>query len=447
MTASLVVVAFLADQPLSPRGERARAIARAAARVVPTELIGPPESTSAIRRRVRQLARLGSPLILDPWEPEAWLRLRRTRARPRIALLVGSPFSAVYWAARRLVAENVPYVLDLGDPWALTRATDVPPAMGGRRAPRSEEFVWRYASGGILTTQLQADAIRRIVGDLPLLVRPNGYRPMDQVTDARDVSRRDRCLRIVHYGNLYEPRLNVVPLISRLAACGRWDSIVFTQQGDDWTGALRDLPRTVRVDVRPQQPWEQVVAAAPGHDLALVVGNRNPAQLPSKAIQYLTLPIPRLAVVGADPFDALAAYVDGKPGWLTVRHDAPADLAGAVAAAHLSRPWSRELLTPPREESWEAVGEALVEFTLARAGIRLAPAHAADPLSPSGVPFPRPAVASRGDMSATQTAVQAVEEPEPADRSALHGRPTGADRATTRQTHRRRRRRAESRGR
>lgn len=368
MTASLVIVAFAADRPLSPRGERARAIAHAAAGVMPTELIGPPESPSVIRRRVRQLARLASPFMLDAWEPEAWLALRRGRARPQIALLVGFPFSAVYWAARRLVGENVPYVLDLGDPWALTRATDAQPAMGGRRAPRCEQFVWRCASGGILTTQLQADAIRRIFGDLPLLVRPNGYRPVEQTGAAADARRPGRCLRIVHYGNLYQPRLDIVPVISRLAACGRWDTIVLTQQGDDWTGALRQLPPSVRVEVRRPQAWAEVVAAATDHDLALVVGNRNPAQLPSKAIQYLTLPIPRLAVVGAHPADALSAYVRGRPGWLTLRDDAPADLAGAAVAAHLSRPGTAELLAPPPEESWEAVAQTVLDFTLARAG-------------------------------------------------------------------------------
>jgi hypothetical protein len=388
MRPPLVVVAFAADRRLTPRGERARAIAHAAAGVLPTELIGPPETPGAIRRRVRQLARIASPFVLDLWEPEAWLTLRRRRARPQVALLVGFPFSAVYWAARRLVRENVPYVVDFGDPWALTRATDVPPAMGGRRAPRCEEFVWRGASGGILTTQLQADAIRELFGDVPLLVRPNGYRPVEWTRASCDVRRRGRCLRIVHYGNLYQPRLDIVPVISRLAACGRWDTIVLTQQGDDWTGALRWLPPSVRVELRRPQAWSEVVAAATGHDLALVVGNRNPAQLPSKAIQYLTLPIPRLAIVGDHSADALSAYVRGRPGWLTLRHDAPADLAGAAVAAHLARPRSAELLAPPPEESWEAVARTVLEFTLARAGERgragaSAPRHAASRAMPA----------------------------------------------------------------
>jgi hypothetical protein len=239
--------------------------------------------------------------------------------------------------------------------------------MGGSRALRCEDRVWRCARGGILTTQLQADAIRSLFGDVPLLVRPNGYRPVVQAEARRDVRRRRRCLRIVHYGNLYQPRLDIVPLVSRLAASGRWDTIVLTQQGDDWTGVLRRLPPSVRVEVRRPQAWARVVAAATDHDLALVVGNRNPAQLPSKAIQYLTLPIPRLAVVGDDPADALSAYVRGRPGWLTLRHDAPGDLAATAVAAHLSRPHSAESLAPPPEESWGAVAQTVIDFTLARA--------------------------------------------------------------------------------
>jgi hypothetical protein len=223
-------------------------------------------------------------------------------------------------------------------------------------------------------------------------VRPNGYRAVERVAAPCDVRRPRRCLRIVHYGNLYQPRLDIVPVISRLAACGRWDTVVLTQQGEDWTGALRRLPPSVRVELRRPQAWSEVVSAATDHDLALVVGNRNPAQLPSKAIQYLTLPIPRLAVVGPHPADALSAYVRGRPGWLTLRQDAPADLAGAAVAAHLSRPRSTELLAPPADESWGSVAQTVLKFTLARAGER----------ARAGAPGPRHA-ASRAIPAATSS--------------------------------------------
>jgi hypothetical protein len=183
----------------------------------------------------------------------------------------------------------------------------------------------------------------------------------------------------VHYGNLYAPRLAIGPLLARLAACGRWDSIVFTQQGQDWTGALSGLPSGVRVEFGQPRAWDQVVAAAPAHDLAVVVGNRNPGQLPSKAVQYLTLPIPRLAVVGSDPRDALRTYVDDKPGWLTLPWDAPGEIAGAAVAAHLAQPRSGEGLSAPRTESWEAVAATLVDFTLTHAAPRRGAGSAGHP--------------------------------------------------------------------
>jgi hypothetical protein len=377
MTRSLAIVAFAADRPLSPRGERAHAVARAAHGWLSTELIGPAE-TGRARQRARQLTRLASPFMLDAWEPEARLTLCRRRLCPDIALLVGFPFSGVYWAVRRLVAARVPYVVDLGDPWALTLPPGERPSMGVRRAARCEEFVWRFAAAGVLTTQLQADGIRALFPGLPLVVRPNGYRPVRHPPAPPAGPRRDRTLRLVHYGNLYRSRLEISSLITRLATCGRWDSVVLTQQGEDWTGALRGLPPAVRVDVRPQQPWEEVVRAAADHDLALVVGNRNPAQLPSKAVQYLTLPIPRLAVVGGDSADALTGYVREKPGWLTLRNNAPAELVGAAVAAHLSRTWSAEALAPPPQESWEAVAQTLLEFTL----------RCARPMRGAGPPHP-----------------------------------------------------------
>ncbi len=360
MKPSLVIVSFAADRPLSPRGERALAIAEVAERIADTEVICPMGRTG-VRRRLRQLTHLASPVVLDAWEPEAWWMLRRRRQRPDGALLVGYPFSAVYWGARWLVREGVSYVVDAGDPWALTEAPDEPLPSGQLRAAGCERFIWRHASAAVVTTDMQADALRELFPALPVIVRPNGYRPapLPTLPSARPGS--DRTLRLVHYGSLYGPRLDVVPLLSRLAASGEWDSVVFTQQGDDWTGALKQAPPNVRVRIGRQQPWNEVLATVTQHDLAVVVGNHNPATLPSKAVQYLTLPIPRLAVVGRGPMNALTAYVRDKPGWLTLRWDAPQDVAAAAVAAHLGRDWSRAHLAPPPGESWDEVATALVD--------------------------------------------------------------------------------------
>ena len=344
---------------MSPRGERVLAVAEAAAQIADVELIRPVRAVG-LRGRVRPLARAASPVMLDRWEPEAWWTLHARTARPAGALLVGFPFSPVYWAARWLVRTGVRYVVDLGDPWSLTLPADERPVMGRLRADTCERFVWRSASAGVVTTELQAGALHGVRPELPIIVRPNGFRPIRPPARSTPPPP-GRTLRLVHYGNLYGARLAIAPLLSGLAACGRWDSVVFTQHGADWTGALNGLPRGVRVQLRPTLDWEQVVATASEHHLAMVVGNRNPAQLPSKAVQYLTLPIPRVAVVGQPAADALADYVAGKPGWIAIRWDAPAEAAGHALTAHAARAWTPDQLAPPPAESWEEVARALIE--------------------------------------------------------------------------------------
>jgi len=384
VTASLGIVAFAADHPLSPRGERALAVAEAAARIAEVELISP-RRAAALRGRARRLARVASPLMLDCWEPEARSILRGRSSLPDAGLLVGFPFSPVYWAARWLRQNGVRYVADLGDPWALTLPADERPSMGRLRAARCEWFVWRFASAGVVTTARQGDALGRLFPALPIVVRPNGFRPVP-VPDAPTPRPPGRTLRLAHYGNLYGSRLPVAPLLSRLAACGRWDSVVFTQYGEDWTDALRGLSPVVDVRLRPPLPWEQVVATASEHDAAVVVGNRNPAQLPSKAVQYLTLPIPRVAVVGGHGSDALRHYVHDKRGWLTVSWDVPADLAGRAVASHTARVWTRRELAPPAGESWTAVADTLLDVVREYAlGV---PAQR----SGAGAPTPAPAI-------------------------------------------------------
>ena len=365
MRPSLSIVAFGADQPFSPRGERALEVVRAADQIADTELIGT-ASRGGFGYRARQLTRVASPLMLDRWEPEAWWVLSRRRGRPDGALLVGFPFSAVYWGARWLVGAGVRYVVDLGDPWALTLPAGERMPMGQFRAPHCERFVWRHAAAGVLTTQRQADALHGLFPDLPLIVRPNGYRPAWPAPARQHQPRAGRSgtLRLVHYGNLYTSRVAVVPFIARLARSGRWGRVVITQQGEDWTGVLHGLPPNVRVEFCRPGPWDEVVASARHHDLAIVVGNRNPAQLPSKAVQYLTLPIPRLAIVSGEPTDALTEYVQDKPGWLVLPSQASTEAAASAIAAHVQRPWTAEELLAPAHESWEAVAGSLVDVLL-----------------------------------------------------------------------------------
>ena len=234
----------------------------------------------------------------------------------------------------------------------------------------AERFLWQHARGGIVTTSLQATDLHNVFPDIPLLVQPNGFAAVPTASALRNGFRDPRGLRIVHYGDLYEPRLDVAPFLESLVWSGAWSGVNFTLHGVDWNRALDRIQGPVEVRTLAPMPWCEVVATAVQHDLALVVGNRNPAQLPSKAVQYLTLPIPRVAIVNGREHDALANYVAAKPGWLAIRHDAPRGEWIESLVAHATRQWAPADLEPPSSEAWPAACDRIVEFFLTSTGLR-----------------------------------------------------------------------------
>jgi hypothetical protein len=182
--------------------------------------------------------------------------------------------------------------------------------------------------------------------------------------DAVDaISPHDRsALRLVHFGEISSDRVAVDEFLRNLARSGFWKKLEFHQFGSDWTGKLRESD-DVRVVFHAPQPWEEVVAGAGQYDAAVVVGNRDPMLLPSKAVAYLQLPIPRLALVDGSRTDALTAYVADKPGWKVVTTNGPG--VAEVVRRHTSRKWSAQELAPVASESWEHVSGELARFLTA----------------------------------------------------------------------------------
>jgi hypothetical protein len=290
------------------------------------------------------------------------MRLLRWRPECDGAVLVGYPFSPIAYAAPRLAARNVPYLVDIGDPWALTGAQSGNSALRTRRSRRAETQVWRAARGAIVTTSGQAEALRSLFPHLRILVRPNGFEPVPTSAPfARQSSSPEdsTVLRLAHYGNLSAPRIDIMAFLASLAASGLWRRIVLRQHGQDWDRVLDRAAQHVTVELRPKIEWASVLSEAAEFNAALVVGNRSRLQLPSKAIQYLTLPIPRVALVD-DMRDSLAQYVADKPGWLTIRSGDP-DAAQYLASLR-DQSWAPAGLAPPAEESWDAVEEVLGRF-------------------------------------------------------------------------------------
>lgn len=365
----LAVVSGYAARQLTPRGQRTQWLLRRLEDDWNVELVampgaapsgdGAPGSGRVAWRRAASAA-VGATL-LDRWEPWSLRRLGRWPAAVDAGLLIAYPWSPVAYASRRLRSAGIPYVVDAGDPWALTSPGSGTRLLATRRCRRAERSIWSGAAGAVVTTRQQADVLAGLFPGLPALVRPNGYDPPAASGAAPPSAPRDReRLRLVHYGMLSFLRVDVTELLAALVASGRWRSVSFTQYGDDHAGMLRNAPPGVEIERLPARPWPEVMAGAHRYDLAVVVGNWLTGQLPSKAIQYTTLPIPRLALTARESDDALAEYVGGRPGWLALGVG-DGDAAARVGE-HVDRAWSEAELAPPPEEAWPAVAEQVAGF-------------------------------------------------------------------------------------
>jgi hypothetical protein len=259
-------------------------------------------------------------------------------------------------------------VVDAGDPWCLTASDAGNRHLGAVRSRRAERRLWAGAAGAVLTTDQQATTLARLFPGLPILVRPNGFwvEHDDWPTGASSVPATGH-LDIAHFGMLSSARLDVVPLLETLRDSGRWERITFSQYGDDFAGMLSHVPAGVMVEHHHPRPWPEIVALSGRHDVALVIGNRDPGVMASKAVQYLTLPIPRMALTKGGADDALATYARRMPGWLVL---APDDSrAPELVARHLGRSWSAEELRPPTSEAWPVVAKSVADFVARCTGL------------------------------------------------------------------------------
>jgi hypothetical protein len=368
----LAVVSYLANDPLTPRGTRTTALLNALAGDWEIELHASsamhatPHRRGAVRRARKAVARVTKRLILDPQEPWSARSLRSWRPEVDAALLIGWPMSPVAYAASRLREAGIPYVADIGDPWVLTNPGTALRWPVSSRAAGAERALWEGASGAVLTTKVQADALWSLYPDLPILIRPNGYQDgdtaaVDQAPRTR-AGRSDHALKLVHFGTLYGVLLDVGAVLARLADSGRWREVEFAQYGHAWPGALDGASLRATVTTHQPVPWEQAMAVAREHDVAVVIGSQriHRMRMPSKAVQYLTLPIPRLAITSGADDDPLARYLQDKPGWLCCTIDDPR--LPELLAAHTTRDWSPADLAPPPGESWPRVADEVASF-------------------------------------------------------------------------------------
>jgi hypothetical protein len=373
----LVVVSYLANAPATPRGDRTQELVRRLDDCWDiTDVISGPRAApsmtrvAASRSPLRRLANIiHSSLLLDKFEPWSARRFRSWDPNGACALLIGYPFSPLVYAARKLDRHNIPYVVDVGDPWVLTSEQPLLHGVARLRSIRCERKLWSGATGAIVTTDSQATRLNELFPSLPVLVRPNGYPDVDIPRYVETIEtappatlRESNVLRIAHFGMISPARIEIGTFLRRLAESGLWQGIQFHQFGSDWTGSLQSVQDSrIFVVAHEYESWARVVSFADAYDIAIVIGNQDPKQLPSKAIGYLQLPIPRLAVVADPDRDELARFAVDRSGWLVVGvEDVDAHLR---IARHVARSWLPEELAPPFADSWTAVA-SLVDLFL-----------------------------------------------------------------------------------
>lgn len=353
---------------MTPRGQRTQALMGVLGRDWQVELVSMPardhrggggSTGRSIPRRIA--SQVVQRALFDRWEPWARGRFGRWDPEADAALLVVAPWSPAAIASRRLRERDVPYVIDAGDPWAVGLATPGR-TLAARRALRAEAPIWEGAAGAILTTSQQAERMQEKYPALPIMVRPNGYEvPEGAPPPPAERRRPDRAvLRLAHLGVLYAARLDVSPFLSRLQASGVWDTVRFEQFGGDPDGMLTRVAPGVEVVNRTAVPWPEVVGRAADFDAVVVLGNELGELLPSKAIQYLTLPVPRIAVTDTERDDALAEFAREHLGWLAVSPGDPD--AARLVEEHVFREWTPEELRAPAADAWPAVAAELAAF-------------------------------------------------------------------------------------
>lgn len=372
-----IVVSFAelaGDLPISPRIQRTAHLTAALERELGLRVARVPDHLGRAAHQARKslprgLARKAlSPLLLDHLEIPARVAMRGWRPSGRGALLIAWPYSPIYVAATRLVAAGIPYVVDVGDPWVLTepRASWPPRRLSLLRSKPAETFLWRHAAAGVVTTEAQASGLQALFPDLELLVRPNGYLAADEpgVPGApAEAAGGDGELRLVHFGSINSSRVPIGEWLSALRGAAGMKRVRFANYGPvNHRELLRTEDPAVAVEAHDPVDWARARRIARTFDAAVVVGNADPAKLPSKAIQYLTLPVPRIGLTASAGEGELAAFASQRPGFVAAGLDSPDDIPRVIV--HVRRAWSREELSPSAGDSWTEVAGAVARFAV-----------------------------------------------------------------------------------
>lgn len=275
----------------------------------------------------------------------AWLCANRNRFDAVItSCLPASDLLSGYEAFR---SADLPWLVDLGDPWALS-----PSLAGPERRPllNIERRLLRSCAGLLVTTEstraLYIDRLstpHHLTHVVPAAVPRLDYPPAPT----------DR-LRLLQAGTVYGPRASVLPFAAALQDYN--DAQDHPNSELIWYGAINGRPReeaairSVATTFENSVSLEQVIASEHRSNVLVVFGNHGGVQVPGKIWRSLGTGRTMLIVL-ADDQDAMASIPELNGRTIRVRNERSAILA-ALQDLHPDEPTQAPSSLPPLP-SWD----------------------------------------------------------------------------------------------
>lgn len=420
MTESTTLIApFLAPAVIGPRAVRSRRIAAAlAANGQPIHAVviagghpvegrtavpvlasapGPPVGTMGepgmnLRQRTRAAAADRARRVMPL--PDAHMRwaaavlrdpaLRRPPSPRTTIYAVAAPFSSLIVGAVLARRWGVPLIGDLGDPWLPRSAAEA----------RLAAFVMRRLSALIVTNERTADACRaRVAPETEIVVAPNGADELRRTATAAAEPP-----LFLQLGTLSNVRIDHGNTFRALAELDREGLIRFRSYGEAWVRLAPEVAGHHRGVV----PQEEARALLQSATAAVVVGNRNPLQIPSKVYEVARSQAWGLCVseLEREP----GAEVLRASGHGVVRGNDPAVIRGG-ALEILGRERRGDRPRPTTGYSWERTLEPIVALVEQGVGARRPEARDRSPLAAT--------VAGRRHRPAAGSRLQSPPQPLP----------------------------------
>lgn len=262
--------------------------------------------------------------------------------RPDLVYAIGVPISAL--AAGEAIARRLakPLVVDLGDPWQA--------GSEGERALR--ERVLGAAAGLVTTTPELAAQLEPLLAEgTPSLLAPAG----GELRERRPRPDGEPPL-FVHLGTINAGRVDPGPAFAALAELHRAERIEFRSHSTAWHPDFEELPHPHL----PLLPHDQALDLLAEASAALVLGNDNHEQLPSKAFEIACTETWALCVSElAD--DATVAVLTGTGHGVVAEANERAAIS-AAATEILGREERGERPSPEPRYSWERRLDEIAEL-------------------------------------------------------------------------------------